>query len=103
MKTFTKKNLPLMIFQYFTAASVYGLNVLGIKGNIILKTEGNLELLFINDCVCFKFKIYKKEQRPDGVHLIFSFRTHTATHYLLDEFFMARIQRCIWYGICGYL
>lgn len=91
--------------QYLPAASVYGLNALGIKGKhnfkdrtIIMATS---YLLMSASVLSLKSVI--REKRPDGTDYHSFPSGHTATAFAGAEFLWQEYKDVsIWYGISGY-
>ncbi|MFT7352034.1 MAG: hypothetical protein ACI9XR_001801 [Flavobacterium sp.] len=92
--------------QYLPAASVYGLNALGIKGKHNFKDRsvilGTSYLLMTASVL--SLKSIAKEQRPDGSAYNSFPSGHTATAFAGAEFLWQEYKDVsIWYGISGYL
>ncbi|NHN24985.1 phosphatase PAP2 family protein [Flavobacterium jejuense] len=92
--------------QYLPAASVYGLNAIGIKGkhnfkdrSVILATS----YLLVSASV-LSLKSITKIERPDGSSFNSFPSGHTATAFAGAEFLWKEYKdQSIWYGISGYL
>ncbi|WP_395060219.1 phosphatase PAP2 family protein [Flavobacterium sp.] len=92
--------------QYVPAASVYGLNVFGVKGKhnfkdrtIILGTS-----YLIMSASVLSLKSITKVERPDGSAFNSFPSGHTATAFAGAEFLWQEYKDVsIWYGISGYI
>ena len=92
--------------QYLPAASVYGLNAIGIEGkhgfkerSIILATS----YLLVTGTV-LTLKSVTRIERPDGTSFNSFPSGHTATAFAGAEFLWQEYKdQSIWYGISGYL
>lgn len=92
--------------QYLPAASVYGLNALGIKGKHNFKDRtiilGTSYLLLTSTVM--PFKSITKVDRPDGSSNNSFPSGHTATAFAGAEFLWQEYKDVsVWYGISGYL
>jgi len=92
--------------QYLPAASVYGLNVLGIKGKHNFKDRtiilGTSYLLLTSTVM--PLKSITKVDRPDGSSNNSFPSGHTATAFAGAEFLWQEYKDVsVWYGISGYL
>ncbi|WP_445716329.1 phosphatase PAP2 family protein [Flavobacterium sp.] len=91
--------------QYLPAASVYGLNAMGIKGKHNFKDRtiilGTSYLLMSATVLSLKYTT--KVERPDGTANAFP-SGHTATAFAGAEFLWQEYKDVsIWYGISGYI
>lgn len=91
--------------QYLPAASVYGLNAMGIKGKHNFKDRtiilGTSYLLVSASVLSLKYTT--KVERPDGTANAFP-SGHTATAFAGAEFLWQEYKDVsIWYGISGYI
>lgn len=92
--------------QYFSMTSLYGLDVLGIKGKnnikdktIILATSYLLMGLTVNS-----LKKTTKVERPDGSGFNSFPSGHTATAFMGAELMYQEYKdKSVWYGISGYV
>lgn len=92
--------------QYLPAASVYGLNVIGIKGNSNFKdrTIVMATSYLIMSVTVLSLKSITKVERPDGASFNSFPSGHTATAFAGAEFlFQEYKEKSIWYGISGYI
>ncbi|UUF12903.1 MULTISPECIES: phosphatase PAP2 family protein [Flavobacterium] len=91
--------------QWAPAASVYGLNALGIKGKNNLKDRSIIlasSYLMMSASV-FALKNITKVERPDGSSNNSFPSGHTATAFAGAEFMYQEYKdQSIWYGIAGY-
>lgn len=92
--------------QYLPAASVYGLNALGIKGKHNLKDRtiilGTSYLLM--SASVLSLKSITKVERPDGSAFNSFPSGHTATAFAGAEFLWQEYKDVsVWYGISGYI
>ncbi|PUU69248.1 PA-phosphatase [Flavobacterium sp. WLB] len=91
--------------QWAPAASVYGLNALGIKGKNNLKDRSIIlasSYLMMSASV-FALKNITKVERPDGSSNNSFPSGHTATAFAGAEFMYQEYKdQSIWYGIVGY-
>ncbi|MCF6131217.1 phosphatase PAP2 family protein [Flavobacterium wongokense] len=92
--------------QYLPAASVYGLNAIGIKGKHNFRDRtiimGTSYLLMSATVMGLKSTI--KEKRPDGTDYNSFPSGHTATAFAGAEFLWQEYKDVsVWYGISGYL
>lgn len=92
--------------QYLPAASVYGLNALGIKGKHNLKDRtiilGTSYLLM--SASVLSLKSITKVERPDGSGFNSFPSGHTATAFAGAEFLWQEYKDVsVWYGISGYI
>ena len=92
--------------EYLPAASVYGLNVLGIKGKHNFKDRtiilGTSYLLLTSTVM--PLKSITKVDRPDGSSNNSFPSGHTATAFAGAEFLWQEYKDVsVWYGISGYL
>ena len=92
--------------QYLPAASIYGLDFLGIKGKnnikdktIILTTSYLIMGLTVNT-----FKITASVERPDGSSFNSFPSGHTATAFMGAELLYQEYKDVsVWYGVSGYI
>ncbi len=92
--------------QYLPAASIYGLDFLGIKGKnnikdktIILTTSYLIMGLTVNT-----FKITASVERPDGSSFNSFPSGHTATAFMGAELLYQEYKDIsVWYGVSGYI
>ncbi len=92
--------------QYLPAASVYGLNALGIKGKHNLKDRSIImgTSYLIMTSTVLSLKSITKIERPDGSGFNSFPSGHTATAFAGAEFLWQEYKDVsIWYGISGYL
>jgi len=92
--------------QYLPAASVYGLNAIGIKGKHNLKDRtiilGTSYLLM--SASVLSLKSITKVERPDGSAFNSFPSGHTATAFAGAEFLWQEYKDVsVWYGISGYI
>lgn len=92
--------------QYLPAASVYGLNAIGIKGKHNLKDRtiilGTSYLLM--SASVLSLKSITKVERPDGSGFNSFPSGHTATAFAGAEFLWQEYKDVsVWYGISGYI
>lgn len=92
--------------QYLPAASVYGLNALGIKGKHNIKDRtiilGTSYLLM--SASVLSLKSITKVERPDGSAFNSFPSGHTATAFAGAEFLWQEYKDVsVWYGISGYI
>lgn len=87
------------------AATVYGLNALGIKGKHNFRDRSMLYLMsnLIMSGTVFSVKKFSHEQRPDGSNY-YSFPSgHTAASFVGAEFLRQEYKDISpWYGVAGY-
>jgi hypothetical protein len=92
--------------QYLPAASVYGLNALGIKGKHNFKDRSVIlgtSYLLMSASV-LSLKSITKIERPDGSGFNSFPSGHTATAFAGAEFLWQEYKdTSVWYGISGYL
>ncbi|MGK4567791.1 phosphatase PAP2 family protein [Flavobacterium sp. 3HN19-14] len=94
------------IAQYTPAATVYGLNAIGIKGRHNLKDRsiimGTSYLLLAG--TVFSLKSITKVDRPDGTTNNSFPSGHTANAFAGAEFLWQEYKdKSVWYGISGYV
>ncbi|WP_395047844.1 phosphatase PAP2 family protein [Flavobacterium sp.] len=92
--------------QYLPAASVYGLNAIGIKGKHNFKDRtiilGTSYLLM--SATVLSLKSITKVERPDGSGFNSFPSGHTATAFAGAEFLWQEYKDVsVWYGISGYI
>ncbi|WP_438059819.1 phosphatase PAP2 family protein [Flavobacterium sp. RSSA_27] len=92
--------------QYLPAASVYGLNAMGIKGKHNFKDRtiilGTSYLLM--SATVLSLKSITKVERPDGSAFNSFPSGHTATAFAGAEFLWQEYKDVsVWYGISGYI
>ncbi len=92
--------------QYLPAASVYGLNAVGIKGKHNFKDRtiilGTSYLLM--SATVLSLKSITKVERPDGSAFNSFPSGHTATAFAGAEFLWQEYKDVsVWYGISGYI
>ena len=91
--------------QFIPAATVYALNIAGVKGKNNLKNETVILLtsLGITAATVFTLKYATNETRPDGSENNSFPSGHTAFAFAGAEFLMQEYKhKSIWYGIGGY-
>lgn len=92
--------------QYLPAASVYGLNAIGIKGKNNLKDRSLIlaTSYLLVAATTLPLKNITHIQRPDGTSFNSFPSGHTATAFASAEFLWQEYKDVsIWYGISGYI
>jgi PAP2 superfamily len=92
--------------QFVPAAAVYGLNIIGIKGEHDFLDRTMIYALSnaIMGVSVYSLKYITHEQRPDGSNFNSFPSGHTAEAFLSAEFLRQEYKNVsIWYGIGGYV